>query len=484
MLSQLFSMDNPGKTHIICVTLNAFGHIIPMLELAERLSSSHDVTLALSSSSLEGLQRRGLCDTGKVQFYGIRDGIEGELDALTHEKSGRSIGEDMHKMLKGVGNFVRNISTRTAPNPTENSVTDPDSSVKPVDFLIIDNFTGIALTAAIERNIPFYILNTGCAYNLSLYTFLIDENTPMLHFSDAPTLMEYPAFDGCLTRPVPATLLHEFFLPLKKAMPKCRGVIINSIRAFEEDVIVQAKQQPGMANVPFFCVGPLMLSPPARESTSTAKSNEEMVVQAKVKKWLDFKKKHSVVYISFGTIATPNVGQMVEIMEAIKVLRKTRAVVWSLKSQHQSLLPGAFLEEVGGGLTEPNSSVLLMSWVPQTLVLGHKSTSVFVSHCGWNGTLEGLMGGVPFVAWPQAADQSINAEFLEKHGAAFVLRDADYRFGRVVSAEELVGLVEKVAGNDNMRNSARELQMKLHEAVGQGGSSNLEFQTLVQCMKI
>ncbi|CAN1223563.1 UDP-glycosyltransferase 74E2 [Linum perenne] len=48
----------------------------------------------------------------------------------------------------------------------------------------------------------------------------------------------------------------------------------------------------------------------------------------------------------------------------------------------------------------------------QLEVLAHKSTGCFVTHCGWNSTMEGLSLGVPMVGMPQMGDQMTNAKFI------------------------------------------------------------------------
>ena len=45
-------------------------------------------------------------------------------------------------------------------------------------------------------------------------------------------------------------------------------------------------------------------------------------------------------------------------------------------------------------------------------MLAHKAVACFVTHCGWNSTLEGLSHGVPLVAMAQWVDQTTNAKFV------------------------------------------------------------------------
>ena len=54
----------------------------------------------------------------------------------------------------------------------------------------------------------------------------------------------------------------------------------------------------------------------------------------------------------------------------------------------------------------------VVSWCPQQKVLAHRAVACFVSHCGWNSTMEGVRNGMPFLCWPYFADQFVDRNYI------------------------------------------------------------------------
>jgi UDP:flavonoid glycosyltransferase YjiC (YdhE family) len=125
--------------------------------------------------------------------------------------------------------------------------------------------------------------------------------------------------------------------------------------------------------------------------------------------------------------------------------------------------------------------MLVQEWAPQVNVLKHPSIGCFISHCGWGSVLESLTHGVPIIAWPLYAEQSMNATLLvEDLGVAVKTTLPPTK--NVVGREEIASLVKKVilAGR-NMKERVEEIKVSAEKTLCEGGSS---YNTLSKVAKI
>jgi hypothetical protein len=133
-----------------------------------------------------------------------------------------------------------------------------------------------------------------------------------------------------------------------------------------------------------------------------------------------------------------------------------------------ALLPAGFQER-----TE-DRGLVVKNWAPQVDVLRHRAAGAFVTHCGWNSTLEGVVAGLPLLCWPLYAEQKMNkVRIVEemKLGVEMRRRDDD----DVVTAEEVEAKVRWVMEDSDgaraLRERAAAARDRAAEALAEGGPS-------------
>ncbi|ESW23172.1 hypothetical protein PHAVU_004G024500 [Phaseolus vulgaris] len=185
--------------------------------------------------------------------------------------------------------------------------------------------------------------------------------------------------------------------------------------------------------------------------------------------WLDDKPKGSVVYVSFGSIATFNKEQMEEIGCCLKEC--SHYYLWVVRKSEETNLPKDFEKKTEKGF--------VVRWCSQLKVLAHEAIGCFVTHCGWNSTLETLCLGVPIIAIPFWSDQSTNAKLMEDVWKMGIRAPFDDK--KVVRRDALKHCIREIMefekGNE-MKNNANQWRTLAIKAVKSGGSSHqniLEF---------
>ena len=195
--------------------------------------------------------------------------------------------------------------------------------------------------------------------------------------------------------------------------------------------------------------------------------------------WLDTKPAKSVVYISFGSSSVTSRKQAAEIADAMAKVK--RPFLWVLRKDNwkddDDDDDAAIKKAAAAAVDADSGGGMVVSWCDQARVLSHPSVACFVTHCGWNSTLESLACGVPTVAVPQYSDQGTAAWLVaERMGAGVRVRaDDDGGGGVVVEADELARCVEAAAASEAVAARAAAWMGKARAAVADddgGGSSH------------
>lgn len=115
-----------------------------------------------------------------------------------------------------------------------------------------------------------------------------------------------------------------------------------------------------------------------------------------------------------------------------------------------------------------------MKWAPQKKVLAHDSVGGFLSHCGWNSTLESMSEGVPMICGPHFSDQMVNTRYLInewKVGLELELLDR-------VCIEKAIKVLLGKEGK-GMRERAMKMKQEIEVGINKGGSSHKALNDLV-----
>ncbi|KHN09954.1 UDP-glycosyltransferase 74G1-like [Glycine soja] len=190
-------------------------------------------------------------------------------------------------------------------------------------------------------------------------------------------------------------------------------------------------------------------------------------------KWLDDKIKESVIYVSFGSMAILSEEQIEELAYGLR--DSESYFLWVVRASEETKLPKNFEKKSEKGL--------VVSWCSQLKVLAHEAVGCFVTHCGWNSTLEALSLGVPMVAIPQEADQSTNAKHIEDVWKVGIKASVDEK--HVVRREVLKRCTREVMDSERgeeMKRNAMQLKTLAANVVGEGGSSHRNITEFVNSL--
>lgn len=254
---------------------------------------------------------------------------------------------------------------------------------------------------------------------------------------------------------------------------KASGVIINTFDELEHEVIDEMKKMfPHL-----YIIGPLStLVNKNPESPSKSIGSNLWKEDTQCLQWLDEQEPESVAYINFGSITIMTATQLEEF--AWGLANSKHKFLWVIRPD---LVEGGSVALTEDFKRETRERGVLVSWCPQEKVLSHPSVGVFLTHSGWNSTLESICGGVPMLCWPYFAEQPTNCCYVcTKWGLGMEIECN-------VTRDEVEGLVREVMEGEKgkeIRMKARDWKAKAEEAAVVGGSSYLDVERLVTDLRM
>ncbi|KAI5387035.1 abscisate beta-glucosyltransferase [Lathyrus oleraceus] len=210
--------------------------------------------------------------------------------------------------------------------------------------------------------------------------------------------------------------------------------------------------------------------------------------------WLNSKKPSSVLYISFGSVVCLPMKQLKEIAYGLEASDQPFIwVVGKILKSSKSDSENWVLDEFEKRMKEMDKGLILRGWAPQLLILEHDAVGGFMTHCGWNSTLEGVCAGVPLITWPLSAEQFINEKLVTdvlRIGVQVGSREWgswEEERKELVGREKVEFAVKKLMVEseevEEMRRRVKSIAEKAKRAVEEGGSSYGDIDALIQELK-
>ncbi|KAF8685283.1 hypothetical protein HU200_044049 [Digitaria exilis] len=375
------SSPSPSSLRIIICPWLAFGHLLPYLELADRLASrGHRVTYISTPRNIARLPPHRHHTTGGAidlvtlplpPVDGLPDGAESTndvpADKLPH------LWDAFDRLAAPFANFLAAACV----------------AGKRPDWILADTFHHWAAAAAHDHGVPCALLQPTAAVitaTAAMITAISDEQMTTRN-SPPVTMPKYKwESDAAMFTPLGLSGL-SIARRCSMALEKSTIAAMRSCPEWELDTFTMASNLLGKPLVPL--------------ASSHRRPTAAVVLAC--------------------TETTPSCGLDIAGTRFLWALRKPADV-----TDDGEVLPAGFQER------KKSYGHVSMGWVPQVAVLAHGAVGAFLTHCGRNSLIEGLMYGHPLVMLPIFGDQGPNARLMEgrKVGLQVPREESDGSFDR------------------------------------------------------
>ncbi|KAL2455599.1 UDP-glycosyltransferase 73B4 [Abeliophyllum distichum] len=448
------------------------GHLIPMIDLA-RLFASHGVKATIITIPNEATVFQKSID---------RD-----------QQSGLDI--NFHVLQLPPDTSLQTVDMSAPPMTDTSILQEPLKQLliqRRPDCIVTDTFHRWVADVIDAIGIPRIIFNGNCCFarccdeNIKRFSphTEVASDTELFVMPDLPDKIE-------LTRsqlPIFVRTGTEFPGKSTRAEQNSFGQVVNSFYALEPAYVDYFRNVIGKKA---WLVGPVSLCNRNLEDKA-ARGQKATIDENSCLNWLDSKKPNSVLYVSFGSLARLSPTQLYEI--ALGLESAGHPFVWVVgkildDKGKENCFPDGFEERI----LNSKMGLIIKGWAPQLLILEHESVGGFMTHCGWNSTLEGVCAGVPMITWPLSAEQFYNEKLVTevlKIGIQVGSEEwASWNMERktVVAKEKVEAAVVRLMGAGDevmeMKRRAKVLAEEAKRAVEADGSSFNDVDALINEIK-
>ncbi|XP_050209062.1 7-deoxyloganetic acid glucosyltransferase-like [Mercurialis annua] len=405
--------------HVLIFPAPGQGHVNPMLKLAELLGlAGLQITFLIYQQIHDDLTRYSdikirFSKYSKFQFKTFPN-------FLPEDRHGRR--RFIH-VAEEVRNFIEQMNLRSKPVFEKMMIDHQHSSDNPPFTCVIgDSLMGFVQDVAGDLGIPVIQFNTAssCFFwaLFSLPRVLSAGELPITGKKDMDRLItQVPGMETflrCQDLPGPFRVSDTSDPTLQTFLGELRTpqtLIINTFEDLEAPILSQIRTRCPKT----YPIGPLheLLKDKLKKTHgSSSSANDLCEVDITCMKWLDDQPSQSVLYVSFGSFTRITMDQFIEFRHGI--IKSNTRFLWVIRPGSVTSTNDNPEQYYSEELFQEgkNGNGYIVKWAPQEKVLGHKAIGGFLTHSGWNSTLESIVSGVPMICWPYFGDQQINSRFV------------------------------------------------------------------------
>ncbi|KAM5585663.1 7-deoxyloganetin glucosyltransferase [Rosa sericea] len=470
------AFSNRTKPHAVCIPGPAQSHIKAILKLAKAL---HHRGFHITFVNTEFNHKRFLKSQGPNSLDGLPDfRFEAIPDGIPES------GEDATQESTLICESIRNHLLA----PFRDLLIKLNSTSSPVTCIVSDGLLScFTTTASEELGIPivlFYTVSACSFMGFRKFLTLLEKGLVPLKDETCLTngfldnviewipgkkdmhLRDLPSF--CRTTD-PNDIVFNTAMEAAENANKASAVVLHTFDALEKDVLEALSSS---ISPPIYAIGPLQLllnqipEDPLKLMGYSLWKEETDCLQ-----WLNSKAPNSIVYVNFGSIAVLTPEQLLEFGWGLANTKLP--FFWVIRPDlvigKSAILPPDFEAET-------KDRGLIASWCPQEQVLNHPSVGGFLTHSGWNSSIESVTAGVPMVCWPFFADQHTNSHYTcNEWGIGMEINNK-------VKRDNVEKIVKELMEGDKgkkMKNKVLEWKKLAEEATAPHGSSSKNLKDLV-----
>ncbi|KAH7840146.1 hypothetical protein Vadar_013214 [Vaccinium darrowii] len=466
--------------HVLIIPYPAQGHVNPMLKLAELLCHGGIHVTFIVTDYIHGrlLRHSTIVQSHLASYSGFRFEIISDGLPKDDPRSGDKVGELFRSFRVTAKPLLREL-LRSDP------VRDSDSGRKRISCIIADGAMSIATDVGEEIGIPvIFFRTTSACYFWAFFCGpkLIESGEIPFQGNDMDVpIKSIPGTDGFLRRrDLPsyyrvsdvADQNLQAIMSETLQTTRARGMIINTFDELEGPILAEARLQCPQ----IYTVGPLHAHLKVR-LTSKVTSNSLWEEDMTCMTWLDVQPAKSVIYVSFGSITMMTNDQVMEFWHGL--VNSGKRFLWVIRPD--SVIGKDWEKHLSTEILKGTKERgCIVGWAPQEEVLVHKSIGGFLTHSGWNSTLESIVAGVPMICWPYFGDQQINSRFV---GEVWKLGlDMKDTCDRVIIEKTVRDLMD--GKGEEFQESSDQMAKLAKKAITEGGSSYCNLDCLIRDIRL